>query len=216
MHILALSARDAANWLAARRLSCTCACRVSAARAVRAARLQNGTAALWWDVNHHSKSSLFCPLRVSVATVSYHLEVPHPPDPSNGFSPPSYSFDFGLPCFFFLFTSPRSFFTWSTYLITILFHLLSIILFFLSFFVLFPAAFCSLFFPVLFSQSFLLFNMWFLCFMQPHIWSHSHSWPAWQTLYILLCMQTHRRTQGSVIRLVSWTGQFAIHDVRAD
>lgn len=52
------------------------------------------------DVNHHSKSSLFCPLCVSVATVSYHLEVPHPPDPSNGFSPPSYSFDFGLPCFF--------------------------------------------------------------------------------------------------------------------
>lgn len=105
MHILALSARDAANWLAARRLSCTCtctcACRVSAARAVRAARLQNGTAALWWDVNHHSKSSLFCPLCVSVATVSYHLEVPHPPDPSNGFSPPSYSFDFGLPCFVF-------------------------------------------------------------------------------------------------------------------
>lgn len=100
------------------------------------------------DVNHHSKSSLFCPLCVSVATVSYHLEVPHPPDPSNGFSPPSYSFDFGLPCFFvFFFCS----------LLHVAFSLEALILspycficfplssFFLSFFVLFPAAFCSLF-----------------------------------------------------------------------
>lgn len=115
------------------------------------------------DVNHHSKSSLFCPLCVSVATVSYHLEVPHPPDPSNGFSPPSYSFDFGLPCFFFLFCS----------LLHVAFSLEALILspycficfplssFFcpFSFYSLLPFA---LFFPVLFSQSFLLFNMGFL------------------------------------------------------
>lgn len=54
--------------------------------------------------------------------------------------------------FFFLFTSPRSFFTWSTYLITILFHLLSIILFFFC-----PFSFYSqLPFALFFFQSFSL------------------------------------------------------------
>lgn len=41
----------------------------------------NGTAVLWWDAKHHSKSPLFCPLCVSEATVSYHLEGPHPSVP---------------------------------------------------------------------------------------------------------------------------------------
>lgn len=42
------------------------------------AQFPNGRAVLWWDVKRHSKSPLFCPLCVSEATVSYHLEGPHP------------------------------------------------------------------------------------------------------------------------------------------
>lgn len=45
------------------------------------AQFPNGTAVLWWDAKHHSKSPLFCPLCVSEATVSYHLEGPHPSVP---------------------------------------------------------------------------------------------------------------------------------------
>lgn len=36
-------------------------------------------AALWWDMKHHSRPSLFSPLWVSVATVSCHLEGPCSP-----------------------------------------------------------------------------------------------------------------------------------------
>lgn len=107
------------------------------------------------------KSSLFCPLCVSVATVSYHLEVPHPPVPSNGFSPLSCSFDFGLPCFFFcsllhvafsleaLILSPYCFICFPLSSFFVLFHLIPCCLL------------LSLSFPALFSPSFLLFTMGF-------------------------------------------------------
>lgn len=212
MHILALSARDAANWLAARRLSCASACSVSAARAVGAARWD----VMWTTTPNPHCSALSVFLWQQSPTIWRSL-IPRIPLMAFLHRPTRLILVSRVFFCFFLFTSPRSFFTWSTYLITILFHLLSIILFFfLSFFVLFPAAFCSLFSSPFLSEFSPLQYGFSFCLMQPHIWSHSHSWPAWQTLYILPCMQTHRRTQGSVIRLVSWTGQFAIHDVRAD
>lgn len=98
VHILALSARDTVNWLAARWLFATDDVPGFSSQNCPCCKMARQRCDGMWTTT--PKSSLFCPLCVSVATVSYHLEVPHPSVPSNGFSPLSCSFDFGLPCFF--------------------------------------------------------------------------------------------------------------------